>query len=717
MALCKPGSLRPDQAWLLYVGGLLALALYVLSRSPIVADDTDLWYHLAHGRFLFEHGEIPSTSYFSFISPAKVWTDYYWLFQAGVYSIFSAGGYGGLLLWRSLLFAGFLLTVAAFLRAGPRLAGPRLAGPHLICFGGILGFYLIHSFHRFLQVRPHAVSYLFIALFLYVLEVKPAKVFWLPVLAVLWTNFHGIEYPVLLLIAGAYVLEIWIRRFRDQRQDPPVPASRESIKTLIALGLSMAAVFLTPHGAKLVKVPFVSTEYASAYIQEHRQPDWQELFSYRVTPDGPDFLTAFNLLLAMAILGAAGAAWRGRLRLSHLLMLAGGLILLSKAVRLSQECALLALPLIRAFGADAAAVRWPRRSRGIAAALAILALASPVAFLRGLMPDFRELYPLALRNLPHGIASFLNRVDAGGSVMNDPDVGGYLHWQLRPGYRTFMDMEIPFLFADEDLYEIASAFQDPKALHRFIDRYQPDFIAVPLASPDFPTRIAGHPRYVPVFFDDEEVLYVDRRRHPGVARDWALVRIDPFTFTGQRFSDLAAEDRRAVLAELQRISAVDPDLSAVNQATAILYNLDGRYELAVAPARRVIAKNPKLARGHAVLGDALLGLGELDEAIAAYRRAIRRSSEEVERGAIYKSLSLAYFRNDQIHDAYEAWRDGVGRFSVRATFDELFRLGVLAAAAGEPGDARKSFEFALLRLSPEDSELRRQVEENLAALD
>ena len=48
----------------------------------------------------FEHllatGEIPDTSYFSFLSPPRTWVDYYWLFQALVYSLYEAAGYGGL---------------------------------------------------------------------------------------------------------------------------------------------------------------------------------------------------------------------------------------------------------------------------------------------------------------------------------------------------------------------------------------------------------------------------------------------------------------------------------------------------------------------------------------------------------------------------------------------------------------------------------------------
>ena len=56
-------------------------------------------------------------------------------------------------------------------------------------------------------------------------------------------------------------------------------------------------------------------------------------------------------MLWAAVSAAIGAGARRELRLPHLLMLAGGLVLTAKAVRLSHECALLALPLIKA-GSD-----------------------------------------------------------------------------------------------------------------------------------------------------------------------------------------------------------------------------------------------------------------------------------------------------------------------------------------------------------------------------
>jgi tetratricopeptide (TPR) repeat protein len=478
----------------------------------------------------------------------------------------------------------------------------------------------------------------------------------------------------------------------------------------------MAAVFLTPHGARLVKVPFISTEYASIYIDEISRPGAREYLSYGLSPDGFTHQTAFNLLLAAAVLAALGAAARRELRLSHLLLLAGGLVLLTKAVRLSHECSLLALPLIRSYGPLVPPMRLRKKVLAVPAAVALLALATPFVFLWHRLPEREQSYPLSLKNLPHGIVSFLNGVEAEGRVMNNPNVGGYLQWALEPRYKIFMDLEIPFLFADEDMYEVASAFFDPHALARFLDRYHPTWIAATLASGAFPALIAAHPAYVAVFFDDQGVLYVDRGRYGGIAERHALAHVDPWTLGRTRFSALSPEERLGAYRELRRMSEIDPGVSSVNQALAILDNLAGRHDQALEHARRVIAKDPDLARGHAIRGDALFGQGAFETAAASYRRALKRSAEETERRSIYRSLSAAWRRAERPRKAYEALKRGVGIFNIEASYRELYELGVLAAAAGEPHEARKMFTFALVKVPPEEADLRRTIEEHLAVL-
>ena len=60
---------------------------------------------------------------------------------------------------------------------------------------------------RELNLRPHCVTYLCIVLIHHIVNHKPRLVWLVPVVALLWVNIHGMLYPILLLLCGAYLAE------------------------------------------------------------------------------------------------------------------------------------------------------------------------------------------------------------------------------------------------------------------------------------------------------------------------------------------------------------------------------------------------------------------------------------------------------------------------------------------------------------------------------
>lgn len=700
----------------IYALALAAFAVGLLLRTPIIAIDNDLWYHLSHGRYVLSEGHVPTTSYFSFLQPQREWVDYYWFFQVLVFQIHRVAGYEGLIFLRVLVYGLFLFGVASCLRAAGRQARNDL------WWALLFGLCAAHAFFKYQMVRPHTISYLLIPLFLMLLERGGRGLWLLPPLAVVWVNVHGIEYPVMLLILGAYFLEgLWNRwRGVSGGVGEGLDGTREATRRLACLGLSMAAVFATPHGGDLVRVPFVSTEQASFYIDELSKLPLGSYFSYAFSPSGFTTLTAANVLFLLALLAGLGQATRRRLRLGHLVLLVGAGVLLVKSVRFTYEASLLVLPLLAAHGPV-----WPsgqRRGAGsfrwsVAGSVLLgLLLLAPWLYLAHRMPDAEEQRPLSLRNLPHGIASFLTQVDTGGRVMNNPNVGGYLQWALPQGYRIFMDLEIPFLFQDEDIYEVSSAFFDATSLARFLERHDPTYIAATLAAPGFPGLIAAHSEYVLVFFDDTARLYVDTAQQPAVAARYGLGTLDPDTLARQRFSALDGARRQQLRADLEAILAIDGEVALVHQALAILANLEGDPARGLEHAKRVIAKDPGLPRGHAIAGDALVGLGEPEAAIRRYRRGWERAIDPGERAAIGRSLAAALAREERYERAYEVLAESLGTFDVEASPGDLYQLGSLAAASGHLVMARQLLGYAALKARPEDVELARRIEEARAGL-
>ncbi len=592
----------PRKLYLLFSLFLLATASSYLANWPISATDTDLWYHLTGGRYFWETGSIARTSFFSFIEPQRIWVDYYWFFQALVYRIFVWWGYVGLIYFRTVLVCATLLMLFLYLYKG------REERDVLLFCTLLFVFYVLLFLPRSLPVRPHLFSYLLVAIFLYLLEFNPVRVRWLlPLLAMLWSNLHGVEYPVMLLILGSYLAEYLYERIK--RTDIQ---RKERYLYPGILVLSAAAVLSTPHGIGLLAVPFKSTAQVSPFIYELRP-----LSVY-------DFASFFGVLFLLAGLAAYAAIRRKTIRISHLLLFLGGLVLLLKGKRFINEYALLALPLLRAYMPAVQAERETRVRvlKPVAVVLSLAFMAMPFFFMHWFF-SHPPRYPLSARELPEGMALFMKQVKASGPVLNHPNTGGYLEWELYPKYKIFTDMQVPFLFTGGDFKAARGVYTDRRVLQDVLARYRPVFITVPIEMEGFKRLIADHPQYHLVFFDDTEVLYVDGSQESTLALRHEIRTIDPFSLYAKPVRSSA--DDRPLLKELQRLSEIYPHGALVNAAIAAIYQRHGQYREAIPYADAIISTYPESHLGYRLKADLLSRLGRCGEAAPLYKKAIDRS--------------------------------------------------------------------------------------------
>jgi len=81
---------------------------------------------------------------------------------------------------------------------------------------------------------------------------------------------------------------------------------------------------------------------------------------------------------------------------------------------------------------------------------------------------------------------------------------------------------------------------------------------------------------------------------------------------------------------------------------------DGRYADALAAAERAIAQSPVVAEAHALAGEALAGLGRVDDADVALRRAL-----ELDRGQVAWHMTAARvaLRRGDLGRACQCWQD------------------------------------------------------------
>lgn len=665
----------PRRCYLPYLLIFLICVGYFLSGWPIVAGDTDLWYHLNAGRYILENGTIPRDSFFSFVEPPRPWVDYYWLFQVVVHKIHAAFEYKGLIWLREgtfLCLAGLL--IALFFR--------RLREDQSLPYLAVLFFLtLFILFPRYQLIRPHMLSYAFIAAFLYILEVAPSRAFILPLLSVLWVNIHGIYYPLILLIVGSYLIEFIVQWARERPS-----FSKADAVFLSSCGLALMAVFLSPHGTDLLRVPFVSTDYASQYISEFKPLTAGDLLSVRFERLVPTHLTLVGIMVFLGAVSLSTGFWRRSFRISHVLLLAGGVWLLSKGNRFANEFSLLLLPLLKANPPLKVGVLRGKLTRPVAVGAVVLAMVIPFVTLLERLGGSVQ-YPFSAFKLPEGNAVFLKGLDVGGRVLNHPNTGGYLQWMLYPRYKIFSDMQVPFLFSDEDMFVGVNVFRDEEVFGRVVSAYRPLFLSVPSGNRDFPKLVSRHPEYVAVFFDDAEVLYVDASQRSEIAGAHALGGVDPFR--------IKCMSRQEISAGGELLDAVGKKLLSVhthsviaNRIAAIIAIDRKDYQSGLTHARRLMSDRPDLPWGFEIAGDALRSQGKPGEAIEMYAAAGARSKGR-EKNTLYLKLGEMYAESGDHERAYMVLKEAIRVFSAETSHQELASLANAAERTGRRAEAEK----------------------------
>ncbi len=667
---------------------LVALVFVIrLATWPLVAEDTDLWYHLAAGRWIAAHGALPHDSFFSYVEPPRPQLAYSWLFQLTVHAVHAAAGFGGLVLLRAVLFAGTAALLIAGLFLPPRTAG-RAPSPFLLA--ALSGLMLVVLTARFRVLRPYDVDLLLLAAMTLVLDSAArsaavtgrglSRATWAVVpLVVVGVNAHGVAWPVFLLVLGAHLADAL--HARDLRRVAP-------------LGVSVVALLATPFGVRLLPIAFTDTTFAAQYIDELRPITRSHLGRFLLDDLAIAEVSAFNLLLVAAAAGAIRLAARWRAGpLVPWLLLAGGIVLLSRGVRFIQEWLVLVVPLLREGLALRGGSRLP--SRTVPALLLAAGVGVPIATLVELFPH-RPRFPLAAAQLPAGTSAFLRAAaPTGGTILNHGNHGGYLEWALGERWRIRGDLQAPFLFRDADVFEWTHAFHDASVLASSVARDHPDFLLVPRAALRFPEVARRLPRFVPVAFDDVAVLYVDSERRPDVAAR-RLAAIDPFALALRPGADVEAARR-----EVAGLLEIAPDVVEANLLRARLELAAGDPTSAARAARAGVLAGPERADARAALADALDAAGDGAGAVSAYRAAVERAADPESRARIQIRLGRCLGGQGRVREAFRELRRAVRPFEPRTGFDDLF---LLAAAALELGDPRASAyaDFALAKAPEED---------------
>jgi hypothetical protein len=396
------------------------LALCAMATRAVV--DTDLYWHLAAGRYIVEMRSVPTTDPFSSTMLGKPWVDIYWLAQAGWYLLYQAFGPAGLsllvtaLVMVSLIFVWKQLSGPVFLRALIVILVAVVSGPVW-------------------TARPHLMTYLLTAVtayLIYLYKWKQLDRLWvIPLVVVLWVNVHG-GYIAGFMLLGA-VLAGEIANHVLKFSGPEVLSWQRWRKLLIITLVSGLVLLINPYTVQAVVLPFktVNIGVLQDFIQEWASPNFHELYQQPLV---------WMLLLTLVVIG-----WSGRrLDASDAAVLVVFAYISFLARRNVGLFALVCAPVLsRHVTALIDQYRWGQRR---------LSNGNPIlnwiiVVMIGLAVLLKMWVPLApglqqqaeAKALPVGAANWIAQQQPAGLMFNSYNWGGYLLWRLWPRYPDYID--------------------------------------------------------------------------------------------------------------------------------------------------------------------------------------------------------------------------------------------------------------------------------------
>lgn len=420
---------------------LRALALILLFSAAAVYESTHLsslnssevWVHLRTGTWMLENRAIPRTGLFS-QSANLPWNDSSWGFDLLLAMAYRVFGLRAVPILLMLLKSALAIVVFLLARSG--------------C-GGFWRAVALSALAQYviaLQPLPYVCSILFLAIELLLLlssrhSGSMRRLFWLPLLFLLWANLH-LQFVAGLLLLALFVIAVsaehGLTAIRVQWLSPrilPLPLRR----VIAIAALSLLATSLTPYGFRLI--PMASralySDVALKYFSEMTSMPFRH---------PQDYLVMLLVMMAFLALGR-----RRSLELFELLMLAAGTAL---AFRIQRDAWMAVLPAIAVLSRNFSAEPRENDSTRVkphiwqwSAIAAVTAAVLVIAAAR--LPDRNVLMNRVSQNFPVKACEYIRSNNLPHPLFNEYSWGSFLTWYL-PQYPVVADSRVD-LYGDEIL--------------------------------------------------------------------------------------------------------------------------------------------------------------------------------------------------------------------------------------------------------------------------
>jgi hypothetical protein len=465
------------------LGMLLVGAVFGTVRSFNV--DPDLWWHIKTGELILSTHRWATTDPYSYTAKGMPWMSCEWLGDVIFATVYRLGGLRGLEVLLVVLASAVILALYGFatLRCGNSKAGFVAAAV------------LLTLANASFNLRPQMMGYLFLILTLIALERfrqgKQRAVWMLPVLFMIWINSHGSW--IIGLGVGALYIACGLVSFQRGSLEARRWSTSERLRLETMFMLSLAAIAITPYGARLAAYPF--TVASSLPISVANILEWQVM---------PFNLVGGKIFLVL-VLGffLAQTTFRFSWRMFEILLFLFGTAMACLHVRF----VLLFVPFFAPLFVTVLA-RWvPQYERSKDKYLLNFALmAGIVIALLHYFPSRSEMDNKLADQFPVQALAYMRQHSVPGPLFNSYGFGGYM---VEAGYKTFID-------GRSELFEQSGVLDD----YMHITMMKPGAMGVLngygirscLLERDepFSTVLASIPAWQRVYSDNVSALYVKR---------------------------------------------------------------------------------------------------------------------------------------------------------------------------------------------------------------
>ncbi len=434
--------------------------------------EPDVWWMLRTGEWIVEHGQVITQDYFSFTFEGVDWINVKWLFEVILYGVKQIGGPEFTPIIQSVVY----LLVFILLGRRFRLFNESSSDDHRSVLAYlIVAFSVLVTIEFRMLGRPEMMSHLLTVFFIYLFEhyrKSPSNlIWWIIPLQVLWVNIHeafGIGIVMIVTMAvGIFVDFLMTKRAIDKR-------------LLAALILALFATSINPRGPQMILHPFDIfgqvglNKYTIELVGFTDALFWRKegyllfvFFAVSAISIYKNYRDKKGTIKKLIL--TYGSGW---LALFVLFFYLG-----FTAYRNIPFFVLFSAPLVYAL-IKLSIDRFSNKTiRGAFYIVPVLLIGFYISIVSNAYYSFmhrRDTYGLRVDELknPKGVSDFVKHLNLSGNAFSDYLTSSYFMWDLRPSFKTYIDLRDLDVFTTDFFEQYLKMSADGKLFDQEDEKYQ-----------------------------------------------------------------------------------------------------------------------------------------------------------------------------------------------------------------------------------------------------